>query len=449
MKTHAQREINMNYFNRKLGLLENLFEILHDLGAIIDVNVARIEGTITPDIVQQALYFVQKRHPMLQVHIVESADGFYFQSEGTPEIPLRVIDKQYEEQWIEIAQNELHQKFPDDTSPLCRITLLRSSTSNGINEIIATFHHAITDGISCMRFFDDLLTFSQKIAAGEEISEVVTMQLLPPLEDLLGSNIIDQNNFEQSQEKPPQEIQPQLLIEEEAPASNRHTHLVPRILSKEMTLLLRNCCKQEQTTVHGALCAAMLFAAAKIVGTDTPIYLSCGSSVNLRKYCEPEINNEYMACLVSNIKEIHSFERTTLFWDLARECKSKISQSISRRVPHQEVSNRDVLTTINKALFTQMSEHNMGRSNMTYISNLGQFHFAEEYGRFKLKELYFATGLHIIGDCFWLGVVTFHEQIFCTFTHVVPLVSVKTAELFVDSVLETLEKACTSLPEET
>lgn len=438
----------MNYVNRKLGLIENLFEILHDLGAMIDVNVARIEGKITPDIVQQALYFVQKRHPMLQVHIVESKDGFYFQSEGTPEIPLRVIDKQYEHQWIEIAQNELHQKFPGGNSPLCRVTFIWSSTSNGISEIIATFHHAITDGISCMHFIDDLLTFSQQIAAGEQISKVVTMELLPPLENLLESYLISKNKVEQTQEKPAQEILPKLIIEKEAPVSDRRTQLVPRILSKEMTLLLINRCKKEQTTVHSALCAAMLLGAAKIVGTDIPIKLSCGSSVNLRKYCKPEIKDDYMACLISLVEEIHSIEKNTMFWDLARECKSKVSQSLSLCVPHQRVSKRDLLTTINKHLLTQKSEQNMGRSSMIHISNRGKFNFAEEYGRFKLKELYFATGQHLVGTCFWLGVLTFHEQLFCTFTHVIPLVSTKTAELFADSVLETIQKVCLSLPEE-
>ena len=145
----------MDYSNRKLGLIENLFEILHDLGAMIEVNVARLEGPITPEIVQQALYLVQKRHPMLQVHIVSSADGAHFRSQGTPKITLRVINKQHENQWVEIAEEELHQKFPSGTDPLCRVTFLRSSTSNGISEIIATFHHAITDGMSCMRFIDD------------------------------------------------------------------------------------------------------------------------------------------------------------------------------------------------------------------------------------------------------------------------------------------------------
>jgi hypothetical protein len=61
-----------------------------------------------------------------------------------------------------------------------------------------------------------------------------------------------------------------------------------------------------------------------------------------------------------------------------------------------------------------------------------------------MKELYFATGQHVIGASFWLGVVTFHEQLFCTFSHVVPLVSANTAELFADSVIDTIQKACIS-----
>jgi len=139
----------MDNLNRKLGLVENLFHILHDLGAMIDVNVARIEGALTPNILQQALDLVQKRHPMLQVHIVNSADGAYFEFQGTCKILLHVIDKQHENQWIEVAEDELHRKLSDSLEPLCRVTFLRSFKSDDYSEIIATFHHAITDGLSC------------------------------------------------------------------------------------------------------------------------------------------------------------------------------------------------------------------------------------------------------------------------------------------------------------
>ncbi|MFB2877403.1 condensation domain-containing protein [Floridanema aerugineum] len=431
--------------NRKLGLVENLFEILHDLGGMIDVNVARIEGQLTGDTLQQALYFVQKRHPMLQVRIVQSADGAYFESEGTAEIPLRVIDKQHEKQWIEIAEDELHEKFYSATTPLCRVTFLRSSISNGISEIIATFHHAITDGMSCMRFFDDLFSYCRQIAAGEQISKVVTMELLPPLETLLKSSLTENNNLEEAPEKPDREIPtPNLIIEEAAPANERRTRLVTRILSKEMTLKLINRCKQEQTTVHGTLCAAMLFEAAKIASNGVPINLSCGSNVNLRKYCNPEVKDDYMGCLVSGLEEKHSLDKDTEFWSIARECKLKISQSINRRFPHYRVSSTEILEKFNIDFITKMSHYNGGRSSTTHISNIGSFNLPNEYGHFRIKELYFATGQHIVGTCFWLGVVTFHEQVFFTFAHVVPIISDKTAESFADSVINTIQKACTS-----
>jgi hypothetical protein len=434
----------MDYLNRKLGLIENLFEILHDLGAMIDVNLARIEGPLTSEILQQALDLVQKRHPMLQVHIVELADGFYFRSEGTSTIPLRVIDKQHENQGIEIAEEELHQKFSGGFAPLCRVTFLRSSTSNGISEIIATFHHAITDGISCMRFFDDLFSYCQNIAAGESIGEVVTMQPLPPLEQLLESHFTSKNNVEEAQEKPSQEIQPpKLVIEGEAPPSDRRTHLLTRILSPEMTMQLKERCKQEKTTVHGALCAAMLFGAAKIAFTDTPIHLSCASNVNLRKYCEPEVKDDYMGCLVSLVEETHTLGENRTFWDLARECKAKISYSISKGVPIYNI-NSERMYQVNKQLLIQVSGYKMGRKNTINVSNLGSLNLLDNQRFLKIKELYFATGQHMLGACFWLGVVTFHKQIFCTFANVVPVVSEQTAELFADSVMDSIQKASSS-----
>ncbi|MHC5938531.1 MAG: condensation domain-containing protein, partial [Nostoc sp.] len=64
------------------------------------------------------------------------------------------------------------------------------------------------------------------------------------------------------------------------------------------------------------------------------------------------------------------------------------------------------------------------------------------YGLFKIKSLYFAPGIHLVGSCLWLGLVTFNKQLFCSFAHVVPIVSTETAELLADSVIATMEQAC-------
>ncbi len=423
--------------NRKLGLVENLFEILHHLGAMIEVNAVRIEGPLTPTILQKALDLVQKHHPMLQVHIVDLADGAYFQYEGTSKIPLRVIDKQHENQWLEITQEELHQQFFGGVEPLCRVTLIRPFKSDGTSEIIATFHHAIADGLSCIHFIHELLACCQQIADEKEISEIATMQLLAPLEKLFENNLNSQN-IKDYQEKTDQKVlTSKLIIEEEALPTQRRTCLINRIITQEMTLKLKKVCKQEQTTIHGALCAAMLLGTAKIAFPNFPVTLSCGSSVNVRKLCIPEVSHEYIGDFALAVTENHTLEKTTDFWDLARECKSKINFSISRGFPII-----DKLLNIDKDLMIKISENQMGRNETVHISNLGQVKFCKEYGLFKIKSLYFAPGIHLVGACLWLGLVTFNEQLFCSFAHVVPLVSTQTAELLANSVIATIEQAC-------
>ncbi|TAF07043.1 MAG: hypothetical protein EAZ77_10970 [Nostocales cyanobacterium] len=431
----------MTSISRKLGLVENLFEILHDLGAMIDVNVARISGVLTPDILRQALDFVQKRHPMLQVHIVELADGVYFQSEGTTKIPLRVIEKQHENHCLEIAEEELHQKFSRGVEPLCRVTFLRSPKSNDMSEIIATFHHAITDGMSCMHFIHELLLYCHQIAEASLISEAVTMPLLPPIENLVDRNLICKSiNEEISQAAGNEIIKPKLIIEEDSSANECRTRLIFKSLTNENTSNLINRCKQEETTVHGALCAAMLFAVAKCFDIDESINLLCGSNVSLRKYCNIEIKDNYIGCLISLLVIMHTLHGNTNFWDLARECKSKLSQAIDRGVHIDKINSND-LNAMDKKLIIQMSEFNMGRTSTINISNRGKYKFLDNYGKLQLKEFYFSTGQHIIGTYFWLGAMTFHEQLFCSFAHVVPLLSNKTAGLLAQDVVDMLQKA--------
>ncbi|MBD2451640.1 hypothetical protein H6G76_31880 [Nostoc sp. FACHB-152] len=364
----------MNNFSRKLGLVENLFEILHDFGALIDVNAVRISGLLKPDILQQALELVQKHHPMLQVHIVDLEDGVYFQSEGTAKIPLRVLEKQNDNQWLNIAEEELHKKFSRGLDPLCRVTLIYSNESKTVSEIIATFHHAITDGMSCMNFIHEILTYYQQIAESYLIEKVVTMPLLPPIENLINQKLNVKNLVEDEQRRNINEQNPELLkliIEREAPYTERRTCLLPRYLSKDNTLLLFDRCKQEATTVHGILCAAMLFGISKLTLKDKPVYLSCGSNINLRKYCNPIVNDDYIGCFISLIDSKHTLSLDTNLWDLARECKLHLNNSINNGVHLNKIDNENI-KNINHHIILQMAEYEMGRSHSVSISNRGK-----------------------------------------------------------------------------
>ncbi|NER05790.1 MAG: condensation protein, partial [Okeania sp. SIO3C4] len=348
------------------------------------------------------------------------------------------------------AETELHKQFENGKNPLCRLTILYPDYHHNSCEIVMTFHHGIVDGISCMQFIDELVCYCQQITDGENVSTVESLKLLPPAEDLLNYKIINEKAIESHQlEKEKQTIVPQLIIEQEASVNERFTRMLPRMLSQEKTKILIQKCKQEETTVHSAICTAMLLASAKLLSIDNQVNFSYGFPVNLRKYCEPEITNENLGCFISVLAFNQLIHQNTIFWDLARECKAKTHDALISGV-HINLLKQGKLREKQSLNFerermiqSRLSQENtMGRNNLFSISNRGKFKLCYKGDKLKIKELYFAIGQHLRGDCFWSGVVTFNDQLFCNFIYVEPLISKKTAQLLADNVIMLLETAC-------
>jgi NRPS condensation-like uncharacterized protein len=435
----------MKSISRKLGLVEKWMELGHELGSGLIVNIAEIEGDVKPEIVQQALKLVQKRHPMLQVYIVETEDGMYFQSEGITEIPLQVIYQKHENEGWKIAEKELHTKFPPGKIPLCRLTLLYSPENQTTCQMIITFHHGIVDGISCMQFINDLLLYCQKIVAGENIPQVESLELMPAIENLVNYDLIPEAEITKTSVNEQINLEPQLIIEGKASANERFSKILPRNLSQDMTKMLITKCKQEETTVHGAICAAMLFAFRKLLNAKEQINLSYGLPVNLRKSCQPEINTKNLGCFISVLGFNQLVGKNTSFWDLARKCKSKIHNSLISGIPLNLLKQNRFRSPDRELMAKSVisKEDKMGRNNAFAISNRGKFQFEYKQEQIKIKDLYFATGQHLGGDCFWLGVVTLNDQIFFSFVYVDPVISDQTANKFADYVIHILHNSCT------
>jgi hypothetical protein len=421
-------------FSRKLGLVEHLFETFHSMGAMIYVNIARVQGFVAVDVLRTAIDLLQKRHPLLQVHLQELDSSFYFCADGTVAIPLKIIDRQHDRQWLEIAEDELSQKFAGEFEPLCRITLLQSPEQLDRYELIVTFHHAIADGISALHFMHELLSFCQQLEAGTPISSMESLPLLPPLEQLLEKFLLEPDRVTPSQTSPP----PALLIEQTAPVDLRQTRLIPHEFDRELTLQLKSRCRDEQTTVHGALCAAMLLAYTRQLSSPEPVLASCGSNVNLRGSCIPVVESSHLGCFVAAVTTVHQISLDANFWELARECQTTIHQLIDDKVPHHQVSNPDLVNKYQPSFLAQLAAHNMGRTTTTHVSNLGQFDFTKSSGSVRLESFHFATGQHLVGTGFWLGAVTIDRKLCCTFTYIDPLISKNTAKLLANSAISIL-----------
>lgn len=435
-------------WDRPLGVVEKIFANLHELGSMLGISVAVVEGPVTPEIVQAAMDRVQMRQPLLQAHIRDLHGRPGLQRQGTPPASVCVRETQREDQWIEVAEDELRHTFVAEQGPLWRVTLVRPVAGGAASELVLTCHHTIGDGISHPGLVGEILSACQAIACGRsERAPARPPHLLPAVDDMLDKTSTFKEKLKYISFNVKQALAPSaLVIEGQAPAHERRTCMIPRRLEPDDTARLRDRCKREGATMQGALSAAMLLAAARILGRRGPVRLTCGNSVNLRRLCRPVVDDLCIGCLAAKMDTTHTVDRGMTFWDLARECAAQARQSLFFKIPQNgiwffEFTRVYEHPRVHQALFALAARQNAGRTNAVDVSNLGPVALSEHYGPFKLKGLYVATGIHVIGPCLWLGAVAIGGTMFCNFTYVSPVVSSATANVCAEDVMSTLSRA--------
>jgi NRPS condensation-like uncharacterized protein len=426
----------MTQMLRPIGSPEPLYQILNHLGFNIVANVARISGIVNLVWVERALGCVCQRHPMLRIGLVETNHQFSFQIHEQPTMHFQVLERQTETHWLEIAEQEIHTTFNPSHS-LWRLTLL-TSTQSSKSELIFTYHHAIADGISSNLFFHDLLSFYAQIAAGQSISDIITQPVLPAAQELFPGKLKLRYLLKKLHHmlRPPE-----IIVENSASSEKRYTCLIARSLDRETTQQLKRRCRQAGTTVHGALCAAMLMGVAAVAFPGRSVRLLCDSSVNLRQLSQPSLGYAHIGSLSSIVEIIHTVDRHSAFWDLACECKTEIDQAIGRQEPQSWLCLLQRLG-LNEAFVRKLATQKMGRSSAVAVSNLGQYPFSSTYGAIELEAIHFAGGIHGIGACLWLGVATCSPEINFTFAYAYPIISQSLALQLVDSMLGFIKNVC-------
>ncbi|WP_410172238.1 condensation domain-containing protein, partial [Dolichospermum planctonicum] len=147
--------------NRKLGQLEQTMEILNQRAKTWNlVTISRIQGNIQATVLRQSLDIIQYRHPVLNSHIINSENSYYFQSAGTGKLPVRVVNLVEIQEWEAVVNAEINQVI-DSSKYLLRVVLVKVLNQPNINYLITTTHHAITDGLSSIQLHSEILTYCQ------------------------------------------------------------------------------------------------------------------------------------------------------------------------------------------------------------------------------------------------------------------------------------------------
>jgi NRPS condensation-like uncharacterized protein len=428
--------------NRKLGQIEETMEILNQRAKTWNVvTISRIRGNIQETVLRQSLNIIQYRHPALNSHIINSRNSYYYQSKGTGKLPLQVVNIRESQEWEAIVNAEMNQVI-DSSKYLLRVVLVKILNQQNINYLITTTHHAITDGLSSVQLHSEILTYCQKITEGKSLPIVTTLEPLPPIEKLLPTwtnsfksklgrvalllNIAFQKYWNQPKA---------LRVEKYVPISQRRCEIIHRQLSEESTRQFIQQCRQENTTVQSALCAALMLTVSKQLAKnhEDNIPVSCLSYLDLRRRLQPEISTENMTVLAASLMKFYRITNNTSFWELARKVKHNLNKKIHQGEIFQMIYLAKYLINFSLLFPNQVSP-------TVSVSNLGKVNIPHTYGELELEEISFVGSHALYAGMFIVHAATFQEKMTLNFVFSQPSLNQQTMERLVDHCIDSIMK---------
>ena len=382
---------------RALGGFERALWIQDRIGCSNSVIVARLDGPLSDSALRRALRKLQKRHPLLSVHIAtpDGESSPKFVSAGTPAIDVRVVDRmrraQREAGWHTQTEYELNTPFDTATGPLVRVVSIRppeigsgQAEESGTNcDLILTVHAAIGDVAAGEQPLDDLLRSLAGTGADTTLPE------RRALDDLIPADSKKTPKGFGGWLKKAQRFEPDSFV----PPTERVTRVINGQLKPEEVESLIARCRREQTTVHGALCAALASELDRDIvsrGGKRPT-IPCGSVVNLRAHVDA--GGEDLGVLSSTLCTYHQASGLS-FWDMARDAKKQLRDAMARGDAFAVVRQLATLAPSGAGESSRFAEQVDKRdaSNVA-IHNVGALPIAEKVGAFTVRKLQFASAV--------------------------------------------------------
>lgn len=418
---------------RPLGAVEQIFWLRDRAHPLHFALTAQIKGHFIVRQLQQALNLIQQRHPLLRVRIaLDEAEQPWF-VEDSASIPLRVVQRQSEQHWQREVEQEIVTPFDWSKAPLMRIVLVHSSNEEELSELIVMSNHSIADGISITYLIRDLLqeiaipaAFGQSLPVPPSRENLVlgkapeTISLLKPLP-----------KFRRMSDSFP-DVQPA--------RQNNRQWISSSSLSPETTLLLISRCRQEQTSVHAAICAAFLLAIHHQNHSEQPQNLHCSSPINLRPYLKSVNQEDVSLCIIAR-RTSHRLSADANLWDVARSVKHQLNQIIVPGKLFEKIFQEQEWASTNPSPESALQAFKDQLDYDIAVSNLKRLTIQQQFEELELQAIYGPVVRTGVENDRFVGVATLGEQLFLTLVCSENVMSRSESKTLHEEAIDLLERA--------
>lgn len=342
--SYARRE-NLNViaeeepgFIRGLGAHERLhhyYSLEHPRHFCV---VAELAADKDPEDYRAAFAMIQKRHPMLSVSIRDDArHGASFYRCDRP-LKLTFIPFAEEADWRRVVERELATAFPAGEGPLMRVTILHDDGLHDVEfhgagraTVVLTLHHGAVDALSGAYIIQDLM----EALNGRTLPPLPVM---PPLETIAAKRLLNADAIESAPiaEKDAAALRAIADAPLWRPFEGDRPIVSTLTFDRAFTAHALYCARDNGTTLHGAICAALVCSTAADIGKDM---FAITSPVNVREMLDLDQRNCALLVSVDTVRFPLRDRGLTgsAFWKLARQATADLapartSEGVLRRL---------------------------------------------------------------------------------------------------------------------
>jgi len=350
--------------NRTLGAFEKTFWLLDQIDSKDFPLAAEVEGKQPVATWQAAIKQVQQRHPNLSVRI--TMDEFkrpVTEHIKSVDIPLRVLEVNDDFRWEQEVEKELAIRFDTQQGPLLRVVLIQKPEDT---VLILVANHTLADGSSLNFLFRDILA----AATGQKLEVLAPQKSNDATLGLPDDTVATDTKSE-------------------GYVFKRIPSVFPKVdsirFSAENTLSILERSRLEQTTVHGAICAAIVLAGRKLRNDWVGKKLELISPICTRKALKLDDN---FGLNITTHPVYFEPELNPYFWDIARLAKSGLAGTDTaehvqnyigffRKLTFNSVDIQQMIDVLKKAF-----NHDI------MVTNLVRVKYDTDFGKLKLKAVY-------------------------------------------------------------
>lgn len=320
--------------------------------------VARIKGNVTEEMLKNAVAKVQQRHTLLRVRIKEDDQhALWFTSEGVQEIPVEIVPRKSENDWIKLHADYSKLPYEFETRPAIRFVLVQSPE---ISELIILCHHMICDGMSLAYLARDMM-----VHLGDPSAEV---EVLPDPEPITLDNIPSEISVPGLVKKIIQKIKNEwneeiVFFDQEDYEElcktywdNYDHEIFPIELTEEETSAIVARCKKEGITVNSAITAAISGALTFVEG-EKPHNAQTVVATSLRDPL-PKPPGEAMGYYAQGVQMKLKYNHKKSFWDNARKYHKKIAPNYKIK---KMFADLPMYLEMDSNVYSVLSFKNLGR----------------------------------------------------------------------------------------